>query len=118
MKKLGILLLVIMVGFFQYCSSSKKSSSTSSMPAKVSVTYVANIQPLVSEHCSPCHIPPKGFKKALNTYDAAKTNIDDMIRRIQMNPTDKGFMPFKHAKLSDSTISVFVQWKAGGLAEK
>ena len=41
-----------------------------------------------------------------------------MIRRIELNPTDKGFMPFrKTEKLSDSTIAVFKQWKADGMLE-
>jgi hypothetical protein len=54
----------------------------------------------------------------LHTYATAKTNIDEMITRIQLNPGDKGFMPFKHPKLPDSTIQVFVKWKADGLLEK
>ncbi len=117
MKKLSVLLCIIMVGFFQYCSSSKKSSSASAA-SKASITYVANVQPMITAHCSPCHIPPKGFKKALDTYDAAKANIDDMIRRINLEPDQKGFMPFKHAKLNDSSIHIFTQWKADGLMEK
>jgi len=115
MKKIIFSLFICMV-IFQYCTSSKKSVSTT--PAVASVTYVGNIQPAIIANCSPCHIPPKGFKKALDTYDAAKANVDDMITRIKLNPGDKGFMPFKHPKLSDSVINVFVQWKAGGLAEK
>lgn len=85
-------------------------------PAKI--TYNANIQPLMVANCSPCHMPPKGFKKAYNTYDAVKGDIDAIISRIEKNPGDKGFMPFKHPKLSDSTIQVYVQWKTDGLLEK
>jgi hypothetical protein len=115
MKKLSVLLIISMVGFFQYCSSTKKTTSTAT---RTPLTYVANVQPTIIANCSPCHIPPKGFKKALDSYDAAKTNIDDMLRRINLNPADKGFMPFKHPKLSDSVINVFVQWKGDGLLEK
>jgi hypothetical protein len=69
-------------------------------------------------NCSPCHIPAKGGnKKAYDNYGNVKNDIDDIIRRISLNPGDRGFMPFKHAKLSDSTIAVFVKWKADGLAE-
>jgi hypothetical protein len=36
-----------------------------------------------------------------------------------LNPGERGFMPFKKtAKLSDSTIAVFKQWKEDGLGEK
>jgi hypothetical protein len=51
-------------------------------------------------------------------YANVKTDIDEMIRRIELNPTDKGFMPFKKAKLHDSTIAVFKKWRADGLLEK
>lgn len=114
MKKVTLIIILAIAGFLQYCSSSKKVSA----PAMAAITYTGNVQPTISSYCSPCHIPPKGFKKALDTYDAAKANIDDMIARIKLNPGDKGFMPFKHARLSDSVINIFVHWKEGGLAEK
>ena len=82
------------------------------------ITYMANVQPTIVANCSPCHIPPKGFKKAFNTYDSVRLNIDEMIARIQKRPDEKGFMPFKHQKLSDSTIMVFVNWKKDGLLEQ
>ena len=46
-------------------------------------------------------------------------DIDEMIRRIELNPGEKGFMPFKKKeKLSDSTVNVFKKWRDQGLAEK
>lgn len=114
MKKLSIFLIIFMAVLFQYCSTSKKASK----PAYVPVNYTSNVQSTIIAKCSPCHIPPKGFKLALNTYDAAKTNIDDIIMRINLTPDQKGFMPFKHDKLSDSVINIFVRWKADGLLEK
>ena len=120
MKKIPVLLFIGMISFFQYCGSSKKAATDTSIktPAHSSLTYAVNIQPTIAANCSPCHIPPKGFKTALDTYDAAKANIGNIISRIQMNPGERGFMPFKHEKLSDSVIHIFVQWKADGLVEK
>lgn len=115
MKKINTILALCTIVFFQYCTSSKKTSSATN---PVRVTYVADVQPTILANCSPCHIPPKGFKKALDTYDAAKANINDIIARINMNPGEKGFMPFKHSKLSDSLINIFVKWNAAGLPEK
>ena len=46
-----------------------------------------------------------------------KTDIDEIVRRIQLNPGDKGYMPFKRPKLSDSTIMVFKQFKQDGVLE-
>ena len=124
MKKLPVLLFIVLISFFQYCGSSKKAApgnattTTANSPAHSSLTYAVNIQPTIIANCSPCHIPPKGFKTALDTYNAARENIGNIISRIQMNPGDRGFMPFKHEKLSDSLIHIFVQWKADGLVEK
>ena len=84
----------------------------------VKLTYLANVQPLMMTNCTPCHFPPRGNKKPYDTYTATMGDIDPILERIQKNPGDKGFMPFKHAKLSDSTINVFVQWKKDGLLEK
>ena len=40
-----------------------------------------------------------------------------MPARIKLNPGDKGFMPFKHAKLSEAEITVFEKWVKEGLTE-
>jgi hypothetical protein len=69
--------------------------------------------------CAPCHIPPGGNKTPFNTYASVKANIDEIIKRIELNPTDRGFMPFKKTeKLDSATINVFKQWKADGMIEK
>ena len=114
MKKLMLLSVVALaVVVFTQCRSAKNTAAS-----KKTLTYTADVQPIVADKCSPCHIPEKGGRvAALNTYDKVKNNIGDIVRRIEMNPGDKGFMPFKHPKLSDSTINVFKQWKDGGLAE-
>lgn len=113
MKKGIIILLIGIVTAFQFCSSARKAQAD--VPK---MTYTAHVQPLITQHCSPCHIPPKGNKEALHTYETAKAHADSMIARIQLNPGQKGFMPFKHPKLPDSTINVFVKWKQDGLLEK
>jgi nitrate/TMAO reductase-like tetraheme cytochrome c subunit len=71
-------------------------------------------------NCTPCHIPANGGRKrAYDNFTNVKEDIDEIIRRIDQNPTDRGFMPFKKTeKLNDSTIAVFKKWKADGLLEK
>ena len=83
------------------------------------LSYTNNIQTLIVGNCSPCHIPEKGGrKKAYDNYANVKTDIDEIVRRMELNPNEKGFMPFKkETKLSDSTIAAFKQWKADGLME-
>lgn len=113
MKKIVLFSLIAVGAVFQFCSSARQAQK----PVE-KVTYTARVQPLIQNHCSPCHIPPKGNKEALHTYETAKAHIDESIERIKRNPGEKGFMPFKHPKLSDSTINVFVKWKEDGLLEK
>ena len=114
MKRLLIPVIVFsFILLFSYCSSSKKAAKTTPL------TYDANLMAVISEKCTPCHIPEKGGKvKPYNTYEAVRADIDEIIRRISLNPGEKGFMPFKREKLSDSTIAVFTKWKEDGLREK
>jgi len=84
-------------------------------PNPSGVSYAVNVKSIVENNCSPCHIPSKGGnKKALDNYDGLKSSIDEALRRINLNPGDKGFMPAMHSKLSDSTIAVFKQWRDAG----
>ncbi|MDP4262353.1 MAG: hypothetical protein Q8941_07460 [Bacteroidota bacterium] len=118
MKKFPIVASMIAITVIFYnCHSAKKA--TSSVPPPPPYTYETNLKVVIAASCSPCHISGKGNKKPYDNFANVKTDIDEMIRRIQLNPSDKGFMPFrKAAKLSDSTIAVFTKWKADGLIEK
>lgn len=112
MKKICVLLLLLIPFALQFCSSSK--NAVKKIPK---ITYAANVSQLMQTNCTPCHFPPKGNKKAYDNYLAVKTDIDEIIDRVNKNPTERGFMPMKHPKLSDSSINVLVQWKKDGLLE-
>jgi len=117
MKKLFIVTsLLLSVLIFSDCSSSRKAARIK-IPK---LNYETNMVSVISDNCSPCHIPAKkGFKKPFDNYANVKTDIDEIIRRIELNPTDKGFMPFKRTtKLSDSIINIFKKWRNDGLLEK
>jgi len=112
-----ILGAVAFLGSLQYCSPAKKSAAK--QPEVPKLTFAANVLPLIQMKCSPCHIAPDGKKKHYVTYDVVKADIDSMIRRVNLNPGEKGFMPFKKTeKIPDSLIAVFVKWKADGMLEK
>jgi hypothetical protein len=115
MKKVYFLLFIAVL--FQFCATKKKvAQEVSNVSPKV--TYAANVQGILTTSCSPCHFPPQGNKEPLNTYVAAKSHIDEIIRRTNLAPTERGFMPQRHPKLADSVLQVFAKWKADGLLEK
>jgi len=117
MKKFFVMAgVIVAVLLLSNCHTAKKTANkTTAAPTVAAVTYHSNIESLVANNCSPCHFPAKGGnKKPFDSYDAARANIDSMIARIELNPGDKRFMPFKRAKLSDTTINLFKQWRDSG----
>lgn len=116
MKKIYVSSLIVMMAMFlSYCHTAKKAAA----PAAPAVTFETNVLPIVMSSCAPCHVPSKGGnKEALDSYANAKKDVDDIIRRIQLAPEERGFMPMRHPKLSDADIAVFKKWKDGGLTEK
>ena len=98
------------------CSGSRKATASRPVP----YSYETNIRTAIESNCSPCHIPAKGGnKKAYDNFANTKNDIDEIIRRIELNPGERGFMPFRgKARLSDSTIAVFKKWREDGLMEK
>ena len=115
MKKLYVFAAIgFLATALTYCSSSKKAAKTAA--SKTNYTTVA---PVVAASCSPCHISGKGNKKPYDNYANVKADIDEIIKKIELNPTDRGFMPFRRAtKLSADTIAIFKKFKDDGVLEK
>ena len=113
MKKFYVLTLLVAVSIFlSYCSASKKA-------AKRKTTYAANLITIIADNCTPCHIPAKGGnKRPYDNYANVKKDIDDIIRRVELAPAERGFMPFKKTeKLPADVIAVFKKWKTDGMLE-
>lgn len=108
--------IAIVTIIFSNCNAAKKTAAT----PVVKSTYTNDITTVIMNNCVPCHIPAKGgFKKAYDNYENVKTDIDEIVRRIELQPNEKGFMPFKKTvPLPDSTISKFKKWRDDGLLEK
>ena len=109
-KKLIFLVLIIFIfSTLQYCKSSKNVTSNKN---EVLVTYTQNIAPLLERSCTPCHFPEQGKKKMLNTFDAVKENITEMLMRVQLPVSDEKYMPFKSKKpaLTNEEIDVLKMW--------
>jgi uncharacterized membrane protein len=116
--------VIIAIVVFVACSPKTNPSSTTNNttveePKPMATTYAAEVQPLILSKCTPCHVPSKGGNKApLDNYENAKKFAAESLRRVELNPGDRGFMPFKHDKLSADEISLFKKWVADGTQEK
>ncbi|MBS1509538.1 MAG: hypothetical protein JST86_01760 [Bacteroidetes bacterium] len=114
MKKMILVIAgICSIALLQFCNSSKKITKATPL------SFGKDILPIMQNSCTPCHFPPDGRKKPLNTYDAVKANIDDVIARVKLPVSANGFMPFKSKKppLSDSLIHILEQWKAQNMPE-
>lgn len=115
MKKLYVFAgMAILSLALTYCSTSKKA-----IAAAPKASYATTLAPVVAEKCTPCHFPSKGGnKKAYDNYANVKADIDEIIRRIDLNPGERGFMPFRRAeKLAADTIAIFKKFKEDGALE-
>jgi uncharacterized membrane protein len=121
MKQFFLLLTLTTVIVFAACSKKANPAKTtaSEAPKVKSVTYNADVMPLLQAKCSPCHIPSKGGNKAnFENYESAKKYAVEILPRIQLNPGDRGFMPMRNPKLPEDEIAKLKQWIDQGLLEK
>ena len=122
MKKGHIITLATLLSalFLAYCTASRKAVETpTSSTKKATVTYSANLMPLIESKCSPCHIPAKGGnKEPFDNIENVRGHIDEIIRRTQLDPSDSKFMPRKKAPLSKEEIDMFKKWKEEGTEKK
>lgn len=119
MKNVFFVVTLFTVLIFAACAKKTSPGKTAEAPKVKTTTYTADVVPLMQMKCNPCHLPTKGGRKAdFENYASAVKYAADMVTRVQLNPTDKGFMPFKNAKLSEEEIAVFKKWVSDGLLEK
>lgn len=112
---MGILTSVLI---FSYCTTHKKVAEVAPVES-VKTTFKSDVLAVVTKSCTPCHVPAAGGnKKPYDNFANVKEDIDDIIHRISLNPTERGFMPMRgKEKLPDSIIAKFVKWKADGMLE-
>lgn len=112
MKQLSILITAVIVINLAFCTTKEKVVKEASK-----ISFEKDVLPILKDRCTPCHFPETGKKKMLDTYQANRDNIDEIIKRIQLSKEDPLYMPFKSKKtpLNDSLIQVFKNWKQQGL---
>lgn len=112
--KTRIFALIIFSSFLFLQSCSKDEDPT---PVPDKVTFVADIKPLVTASCTPCHMPGGSNPNKWDDYTTAKSKINLILDRVQRDPSAQGFMPMGGSKLSAEKITLLKKWVTDGLLE-
>lgn len=112
MKNFILFFAFFAITLFVGCYSNKDASIYKPKTVIANVSYEQNIKPIMMQKCTPCHFPKFGKKEMLDTYDATKEHIKDIIVRVQLPEDDVKFMPFKSKKspLTANEIEIFKNW--------
>jgi mono/diheme cytochrome c family protein len=81
-------------------------------------TYIANVKPILTVSCAPCHMPGGANPNKWDDYAATKGKINSIIDRVKREPGTTGFMPRNGTKLTADKIAILEKWVADGLLEK
>ncbi len=81
------------------------------------VTYAADVKPMLTGLCAPCHVAGGTNPNKWDDYNTTKNKISSIIDRVKRDPGSSGFMPVNGAKLSDEEIATLEKWVADGLLE-
>ncbi|MBW8524765.1 hypothetical protein K0U91_08990 [Chryseobacterium chendengshani] len=115
MKKIIYILTPVL--FLASCESRTYEEISDKTQSPEVVKFAADIKPIVDANCIICHSPGGSASfQPLNNYNQVKTNIDNILDRIQRPNGDPQKMP-QGGSLSASQINLFIKWKADGLIE-
>jgi hypothetical protein len=118
MKKLKLIFLILPISIVLInCNSTKKGTEYTAVEKKIS--YKTDIEPIIANSCTPCHIPPQGRKEPLENYDHVKANIGAILERIQLPLDNRKFMPPVNKKpaLTTDQVALLVKWQQQNMAE-
>lgn len=118
-----IIALGSVILFVAACSQKTAPASALSPDPKYDgpkVTYTKDIAPIMERSCAPCHYPKMdGNKEALDTYEAVKNELEDVVYRVQLPSDHFRHMPYRGKKpdLSAEEIQMLKNWARGGFIE-
>jgi Tfp pilus assembly protein PilF len=113
--------VVLGVAWLAGCQRSSPGVSDGSPPR--TLTFNADIAPIVSNRCAPCHRPGEPVPFSLVDYDDVRAHAQDIAsatRNRRMPPwlPEAGYGEFSNERrLTDSEIAVIQQWVAEGTIE-
>lgn len=112
MKKIRLIAFIIPLSIaLVNCSSAGKGKSAYVEAKKIS--YTTDVKPIITNSCTPCHMPPQGKKEPFENYEQVKEHITTIIARVKLPQDDRKFMPPVNKKpaLTDEQVAVLVQWQ-------
>ena len=118
MKKLKLSLLILPLSLvLMNCNSTKKGAEYTTVEKKIN--YKTDIEPIIANSCTPCHIPPQGRKEPLENYDHVKAHIVAILERTQLPQDNRKFMPPVNKKpaLTTDQVALLVKWQEQGMIE-
>jgi len=120
-KERTLLLFLSPILLFVGCTSVSEDDLIDATPIPETVTYVADVKPIIDNNCIICHSnpPQNGAPMPLVTYENVKNAVENrnLIGRISSN--DPAFlMPFGGPRLPQDLIDIIIQWNEGGLIEE
>lgn len=119
-KTLFLLLMLSVPITLQFCTSGRIAKGIKEdKKAEPGISYSKHILPIMTEKCTPCHFPDRGRKKMLNTYEATRDNIEDILYRVQLPVNHEDYMPFKSKRepLTVAEINLIKDWVAQEMNE-
>ncbi len=98
------------------CSSTRKGKDY--VDAK-KISYNTDVQPIIANSCTPCHMPPQGRKEPFANYEQVKTHIAEIIERVTLPQDNRKFMPPVNKKpaLTEAQVAVLVNWQKQNMPE-
>jgi len=111
-KKIQLIALIIPLSVLMVnCSSARKGKSEYVEAKKIS--YTSDIKPIITNSCTPCHMPPQGRKEPFENYEQVKAHIATIIARVKLPQDDRKFMPPVNKKpaLTNDQVALLVQWQ-------
>ena len=110
-----VLLLAISIFIISACSTHKSSLDTYTSTMDREVTFNKDIMPILDRSCLSCH---SGDSKLdhFDDMDEVKEEIGEIIERVELDPSNKKYMPYKQKQpgLSPEEIKLFKEWAVKG----
>jgi hypothetical protein len=116
-NKIYLFSLITMFGFIITLNSCTKDVTKPDPIIEEKITFDANIEPILTTNCSPCHAYG-GSEINYSTYMNAANGITSIINRSNKTKGEDGFMPKSGDKLSQTDLDLLAKWKADGSLEK